>query len=177
MKIIENIGAPSKEMEELFHERTRYHQSLVRHNLLIMEGYLNLRKEQLVSMADHHDISKYANPERIGYIWMNWMFYCKKNNIYFHETKAIKDIVRHSHLHHIKHNSHHPESHLATEDMTSLNLVEMVCDWTAMSQELGINQGSCIEWARENIDKKWNFSNNKKELIFAIIKELDKRSS
>ena len=43
--------------------------------------------------------------------------------------------------------------------MSSLDLVEMVCDWTAMSQEY--KQGSCIGYVKENIDK-WGFSEAKK---------------
>ena len=39
--------------------------------------------------------------------------------------------------------------------MSILDLVEMVCDWTAMSQEY--KQGSCLNYVKSNINQ-WGFS-------------------
>ena len=47
--------------------------------------------------------------------------------------------------------------------MSTLDLVEMVSDWTAMSQEY--KQKSCVGYVKEHIDD-WGFSEEKKKLIF-----------
>ena len=51
-------------------------------------------------------------------------------------------------------------------------MVEMVCDWTAMSQEYG--EKSCRKWVTENIDKKFKFSEERKKEIWEVIEYLDK---
>ena len=58
--------------------------------------------------------------------------------------------------------------------MTTLDVVEMVADWMAMSQEYG---SICEDFAKNNIgpEKRWNFSPAKQELIYEIIQEMEKR--
>ena len=56
--------------------------------------------------------------------------------------------------------------------MSTLDLVEMVSDWTAMSQEY--KQKSCVGYVKEHIDD-WGFSEEKKKLIFQYINEIDSR--
>ena len=175
MIVTDNIYTPSKRIEEIFVERTGHHQRLIKRNLLLMTGYLNLSETSLLNIAINHDESKLKEPERIAYIWMNWVFYCRNNNIRFDLSDDIKTIIAQGHLHHITNNLHHPESHQNINHMTNLNIVEMVCDWTAISQELSINNGSCLSWATKEIDKKWQFSDEMKIFIFSTIHELDKR--
>jgi len=175
MIVTDDIHTPSKEIEKIFVERTRYHQRLIKRNLLLMTRYLNLSKKSLLNIAINHDESKFKEPERIAYIWMNWVFYCKDNNIHFYLSNDIKAIIEQGHLHHITNNLHHPESHQNINNMSELNIVEMICDWTAINEELSINNGSCLSWATKEIDKKWQFSDEMKIFIFSTIHELDKR--
>lgn len=71
---------------------------------------------------------------------------------------------------HVKSNPHHPEywdSNLTyatyhSEDhptdgskMSDMAIMEMCCDWCAMSKELG---GSPFDWFEENVGKKWSFT-------------------
>ena len=140
-----------------------------------MKGFLNLSKNLLLSTAKNHDESKFKEPERKAYILMNWDFYCKKKKIKFDLSKDIETIIKIGHLHHITHNLHHPEAHKNINTMSTLHIVEMVCDWTAISEELSVSEGSCLPWATREIDKKWQFSLEMKTFIFSVIHELDWR--
>jgi hypothetical protein len=163
-------------MEQLFVERTQLHQTWVQKNLLLMTGYLDLPFAVLDEAAAQHDQSKFNEPERTAYIWLTWLYHCKNNDIPFDYPCGVEAIVLHGWQHHIRSNSHHPEAHASPDNMSDLEIVEMVCDWTAISQELNLNGGSCMPWARLHIDKKWRFSSARKDLIFATIRELDKRN-
>jgi len=175
MIVVNDIYHPSNQIEKIFIKRTRYHQFLIKRNLLLMTGYLNFSKQSLLTIADNHDESKLKEPERTAYIWMNWAFYCKSHNISFHLSDDTKTIVEQGHLHHITTNLHHPESHQNMNHMSHLNIVEMICDWTAISEELSIDNGSSLLWATKEIDKKWQFSDEMKAFIFSTINELDRR--
>jgi hypothetical protein len=164
-----------KYIEKNFVERTRYHQYLVKKNLLLMTGYFNLSKKTLLNTAIQHDESKFKEPERTAYMWMNWGFYCKKNHIDFPFSNDIKNVIALGHQHHISNNLHHPEAHQNINHMRIIDIVEMVCDWTAISEELGVKHGSCLGWVRHEIDKKWQFSTEMKDFIFTTIHELNKR--
>ena len=165
-----------KEMNAVFERRTKLHIALVRNNLLKMERYLGLDIALLKERANEHDASKFNVPERISYLWMTWTYYCKQHGKPFDCTESIKNIIYEGWQHHIHHNRHHPEAHADLNAMTVLDIVEMVCDWTAISQEMGMNNGSCLRWAYEHVDKKWSFSNEKKVLIFSTIEALDERN-
>lgn len=54
-------------------------------------------------------------------------------------------------------------------DMTDVDIAEMIADWEAMSQELG---GNTKEWADKNIGR-WNFNKHQKELIYKLISTLE----
>lgn len=159
-------------MITLFIKRMQFHQSLVRKYLLLMEGYLNLSKSLLLDVAEQHDQSKFEEPERTGYIWITWMYYCKSQNISFQYPIHVKESVFSAWNHHVINNRHHPEFHENPNLMLNLDMVEMVCDWMAVSHE---NKTNCMNWALENLDKKWSFSKSTKEIIFSTIKELEKR--
>ncbi len=172
----DNLLKPSKEMETIFIQRTKKHISLVKKNLLMMEEYLNIKLILLKERAAVHDNSKFYDPERLSYIWMTWKYYCKNNTISFVYPEGVEKIVRSGWLHHIHNNLHHPEGHLNPNSMSELDIVEMVCDWTAISQEMGSIGSSCRKWAFMNIDRKWCFSKSTKNLIFKTIKMLDFRN-
>ena len=66
--------------------------------------------------------------------------------------------VRRAVHHHVTTNRHHPEFHADPNDMTEVDLIEMVCDWTAMAQEFGqdggvteIDSGSVHQWCEAEI--------------------------
>ncbi|EGG20513.1 hypothetical protein DFA_00374 [Cavenderia fasciculata] len=162
-------------MIEFFKQRTKYHIELVTRNMMLMQGYGGLSVEELKNRAIIHDQSKYEEPELSGYIQLTWFHRCKNLNIPFqYANKSIETMVRDACHHHLHSNRHHPESHNHPNEMNVLDIVEMVSDWSAISQEL--NQGSCITYVKEN-HSKWSFNNEKLDFIFETIKEFDKRLS
>lgn len=168
--VIDQINI-TEEMERLFIARLNLHRDLVRNNLILMAGYSNLSFELLFDRAEQHDISKFKHPERIAYLYITWKYH---HNISSY-PESINKQIEHGWLHHIQNNRHHPEAHQNINKMTELDIVEMVCDWTAIAQENDGNNSSCMSWAMENIDKKWCFSSVLKSHIFAAIYELDMR--
>jgi hypothetical protein len=176
MKTEHHIHQISNEMEKIFIARAKLHRLLVKKNLLMMQGYLDLSPEVLIKRAQSHDLSKYKTSERLAYTWMTWMYYCKNHGIAFEYPTGVEKIVQQGWQHHITHNAHHPEAHDDPNNMSNLDIVEMVCDWTAISQENDSDNASCFSWASANIDKKWNFSAAQKNFIFATIHELDRRN-
>ncbi|EAS02911.1 hypothetical protein TTHERM_00492640 (macronuclear) [Tetrahymena thermophila SB210] len=162
----------TEEMVNYFNIRTAEHINRVKNNMILMEGYQNLDIQSLIKRGEIHDQSKLAEPERQGYIWLTWWHYCKKQGINFDYPEGAQDLVQLSVDHHLKSNLHHPECHQKSNDMSWLDIVEMVCDWTAMSQEY--NQGSCLSYVQQNI-QKWHFNEQKTKDIFDTISEIDKR--
>ncbi|EGC28246.1 hypothetical protein DICPUDRAFT_85639 [Dictyostelium purpureum] len=138
----------------------------------LMEGYCNLSKKELKERGDLHDASKYEPPEIEPYIWLTWYHHCKHCNIDFKYPDGVEKLVKEGCDHHLHCNRHHPESHSDPNEMSVLDIVEMVCDWSAISQEL--NQGSCINYVKQHISK-WSFSNEKLNFIFKTITEFDNR--
>ena len=170
------LPQPSQTMRQLFEQRTKLHQNLVHQNLVRMAGYNDLPWDLLNAIGLKHDQSKFTEPERTAYTWQTWWYHCKNNGISFAYPPEIEELVLYGWRHHIRTNTHHPEAHLRPEDMTILDLVEMVCDWTAISQEQNLNGGSCMPWAKAHMAKKWRFSASHQKLIENIIHELDLRN-
>jgi len=140
-----------------------------------MNGYLNTSHQVLAQRAQAHDLSKRSPLESRAYTYLDWRFYCQAQQLSINYPTAIEQAINQGWQQHLHNNRHHPEFHLDCNQMSMLDLIEMVCDWTAISQELQQGNGSCKNWAKENIDKKWKFNERTKQLIFTIIDELDKR--
>jgi Family of unknown function (DUF5662) len=77
--------------------------------------------------------------------------------------------------HHVPVNRHHPEFHADPNDMSDVDLIEMVCDWTAMSQEFGQDGGSARGWADKTIGKRVAFDEDRRLFVYQMIEELDRR--
>jgi len=170
--MISESTTPTPEMVKNYETRTAKHIGLVAKNLQkLAKGRDN--SEELLSRAESHDKSKYGKEERLPYIWLTEFHRCKNSGIDFKYPPGIQEQVRKATWHHISTNTHHPEAHKSPSAMRELDLIEMVCDWTAMSQELGQNNGSAKEWADKNVGTKWEFTPEQKEIIYSTIEELD----
>lgn len=80
------------------------------------------------------------------------------------ERKAIE--------HHWKSNRHHPEYFDNSDDMTELDIIEMVCDWAARSEQYGTN---LIDFVKERQHNRFKFSAelyNKIEMYCELIVKL-----
>ena len=76
--------------------------------------------------------------------------------------------------HHVSHNRHHPEFHDDPNEMTDVDLIEMVCDWTAMSEEFGQDGGSARGWAMKTIGERVAFNDENTRFVFEVIEQLDR---
>lgn len=170
---------PKQEMINFYEKRTNDHIDRVRKNLVKMEGYRGLSLDHLKDRGDRHDISKFSKIEKIPYVWLSWFYKCKKENIPFKYPSGVEEKVNSASEIHVRSNRHHPEAHEdihGIDGMSLMDIVEMVCDWTAMSQEYGQDGGSSKGWADKNVGSKWKFNEGNTDLIYDVIKELDKRN-
>lgn len=169
----------TKEMIDYFYTRTKYHIQLVIDNATKLYTIDGNKYQGLMIQTKFHDQSKYSSKERIPYIVLTYQKYCEANNIPFEVDEKIKNQIKNATFHHIKNNRHHPAFHdlkykktstIANgEDMLDLDLYEMVCDWFAMSQELG---NDVEEYAKEVVGTKYLFSKRQEKLIYETISNL-----
>ena len=160
-------------MIDRFVRRTRRHIELVGANLAQLAGYVGLRHAELDARAREHDLSKFDERERLGYVWLTWIYHCKEQGRPFEPSPQISDTVARALDTHRRRNAHHPEAHRSPDTMSVLDLVEMVCDWTAIAQENGGR--SARPWASVNISR-WPFSRAARDFVFVTIDELDRRN-
>lgn len=161
------LPQPTDEMIANFEKRTRKHIKFVADNLYKIYCKTNeYDGDELLYRADIHDDSKYGVVERIPYIWLTEFHRCRNNNIPFKYPPGVEAAVQDATRHHILSNRHHPEYHADPTDMSDIDIIEMVCDWGAMSRELG---DSLVGWADKNVGTKWEFSEPQVELIYKII--------
>lgn len=185
----------TEEMAIFSHRRTLKHQTYVFNNLKVLSQQnlkeclfldetflckkeLEKLKEQLIKRGQNHDKSKFIDPEREAYVYINWKHHMekdlKKESTYSDEIREKIDNAIH---HHWKVNSHHPEFHyfkdgntlednkekikLSLKNMSNLDLLEMLADWMTVSQEY---KTDCKEFVRNNIgdDKRWPFPEEQK---------------
>lgn len=151
----------------------------------LSEDQFNDFSNKLIQRAEQHDLSKYLEPEKIAYIYLNWKFDQEKiHKMEYNYPDRIQEIVNQAIQHHYQHNSHHSEFHCYKEDgtqednkekikellknMSNLDLLEMVADWMAVSQEYGTK---CTDFAKATIgdDKAKPFSEEQKTKIFKLI--------
>jgi len=173
-----------KEMENYYIKRTNKHINLV-------NKYCNkLNNNGLSKRGKLHDYSKLYNiDEYTPYILITWKYYCRDNNIKFELPQHINDIMDQASEHHILNNPHHPEYHqeikqnlinknnrddipdqtIDATKMDFLSILEMCCDWCAMSEE---RKNSPFEWADKVINKRWKFTDEQINLIYNTLNKL-----
>jgi hypothetical protein len=144
---------------------------------------------ELIERAEKHDQSKYKDPEVDPYIYTTWKYKCKDDGVDFECPKEMEEKMTEATEHHVKNNRHHPEFHcdktenLINENdrdkppeemidatkMEDLDIAEMVADWCAVSKERGNSPKS---WADSNVNVRWKFTADQKELIYHLIDEV-----
>ena len=159
---------PSAEMIEFFERRTMEHVERVRRCLRIM-AKATAYGDELIARARDHDASKFGPEERVPYIWLTEFHRCRWRGELFEYPDGIEEKVAQAIEHHLKSNRHHPEFHADPNDMTDVDLIEMVCDWTAMAQEFDQDGGSARGWADKTIGHRIPFNTKKRQFIYQII--------
>lgn len=198
------IITPPAELFAYFKKRTLAHIEKVAINLYKFGTYYKNRFEIFDERAAFHDKSKFEKPESPGFVWLNSYYWLQKKQSNIEYTKNVDkqiDIIfeylkaNHYHdldrsalkiqlkkqleislKHHYKHNRHHPEFHKNLNTMIRLDMIEMVCDWTAIAQELGQDNGSARGWADKVIPARFGFSDEQIAFIYECIEFLEKNN-
>jgi branched-subunit amino acid aminotransferase/4-amino-4-deoxychorismate lyase len=165
---------PTPEMLAFYERRTNEHIERVRRCLIFLAGATDYG-EELIERAKAHDVSKFGDEERIPYVWLTEYHRCKRSGEAFDYPEGMTDQVKRAIRHHVTTNRHHPEFHADPNDMSEVDLIEMVCDWTAMAQEFGQDGGSARGWADKTIGNRVAFNANKRRFIYQMIDELDRQ--
>jgi hypothetical protein len=166
------IQSPTPEMTEFFVSRTKYHISLVQTHMVNLTKILPYGKE-LIERGKRHDESKWSEEEMIPYIWLTHFHKCKRDGHSLVYPPGVEKAIKLAITHHVTHNRHHHEFHQNPNNMTEIDLIEMVCDWTAMSQELNQDNHSAKGWADKVVGKKIILNNEKSIFLYNTITLLD----
>lgn len=169
-----NRTDPTPEMIAFYERRTHEHIERVRRCLLLLAEVTDYG-EELIERAKVHDASKFGPQERIPYIWLTEYHRCRRNGESFEYPEGIAEKVKKAIHHHVTTNRHHPEFHADPNDMSDVDLIEMVCDWTAMAQEFGQDGGSARGWADKTIGHRVAFNEDKRQFIYEMIDKLDQQ--
>jgi hypothetical protein len=165
---------PTPEMLAFYERRTNEHIERVRRCLTLLADVVG-HGEELMERAKVHDASKFGPEERIPYVWLTEYHRCRRSGEPFEYPEGVAERVTEAIRHHVTSNRHHPEFHADPNDMTEADLIEMVCDWTAMAQEFGQDGGSARGWADRTVGKRVAFNEDKRRFIYRVIEELDRR--
>jgi len=183
------IELDKKEMYDWFEKRTNKHIELVRKYCKKIADYDN-KFEGLIERGKIHDQSKFESPEYEPYVYISWKYKCKDDGEEFEAPENMEDRMDEATEHHVnnKSNKHHPESHseqkgcinkkdrdkppenaIDATKMSDLDIGEMMADWLSMSEEKGT---SPKKWADDNVDKRWKFTKEHKDLIYELIENI-----
>lgn len=165
---------PTPEMLAFYERRTNQHIQRVRRCLTLLAGITDYG-EELLERARVHDASKFGPEERIPYVWLTEYHRCRRNGEPFAYPEGMEERVKRAIRHHVSSNRHHPEFHADPNDMSEVDLIEMVCDWTAMAQEFREEGGSARGWADKVIGKRVAFNAEKRRFIYQMIESLDRQ--
>lgn len=165
---------PADEMVEFYEQRTREHIQRVARNLRLLAEVTD-HHDELIERAKAHDASKFTPEEKIPYVWLTQFHRCRRAGKAFAYPPGIEEQVQRAVRHHVTSNRHHPEYHPVPDAMTEVDLMEMVCDWTAMAQEFGQDGGSARGWADKTIGVRVHFNAANTQFIYRIIKMLDQQ--
>jgi len=163
---------PTPEMIAFYESRTNEHIERVRKCLAVMATVTSYGDE-LHERAKVHDASKFGPHERLPYIWLTEFHRCRRSGEPFTYPDGMEDRVRAAIDHHMTSNRHHPDYHRDPNEMSEVDLIEMVCDWTAMSQEFDQDGGSARGWADKTIGNRVHFDDAKRRFIYEMIDLLD----
>lgn len=163
---------PTREMVAFYEARTKEHIGRVRNCLLAM-AFATEYGAELRQRASVHDASKFGLEERVPYIWLTEFHRCRRAGEAFFYPDGMEERVRIAINHHVTTNRHHPEFHPDPNEMTDVDLIEMVCDWTAMSQEFGQDGGSARGWADRTIGRRLVLNKDRQDFVYRMIDLLD----
>ena len=161
-------------MIAFYERRTKEHIERVRRCLMFLATD-SKQRDQLVERAKVHDASKFGSEERIPYIWLTEFHRCRRSGDSFAYPGGVEELVQQAIHHHVTTNRHHPEFHGDPNEMSEIDLIEMVCDWTAMAQEFNHDGESARAWADKTVGVRIDFNQDNRRFIYQTIEELDRK--
>jgi hypothetical protein len=165
---------PTPEMLAFYERRTNEHISRVRRCLGLL-ALVTEHGDELLDRARVHDASKFGPEERIPYVWLTEHHRCRRSGEPFEYPEGVAERVERAVRHHVTTNRHHPEFHTDPNAMSDVDLIEMVCDWTAMAQEFGEAGGSARGWAERTVGTRVAFNAERRRFIYQTIEVLDRQ--
>ncbi len=162
------VDVPTPEMVRFYHQRTGRHIQAVRRHLLTLSDWYDVDKQLVLQRCENHDLTKFSISEFTPYTYLTWQKKMEAQNKSFVLGSAVQVKINAAVVHHYKHNSHHPEYFSSAEDMEFIDMMEMVADWAACSEEsgtplLGWYKDVCVK------DKRWAFSHKQLRHIRSLI--------
>jgi hypothetical protein len=143
-------------------ESTVNHINRVRELLMLMV-------EDLLERAKIHDESKLREPELS--VFAKHQDALATTTYGTKEYDELRDKVKVAIDHHYAKNRHHPEHHKnGVNDMTLLDLVEMLADWIASSER---NKNGNIRHSLEVNSKRFGLSEQMIKIMENTVKEMD----
>lgn len=153
-------------------EDTIRHKKIVLDNCFLMSKHLMSKGKielgtQLLKRGCEHDNSKFDTDEfrRLSQILKSRRCFREASmSLTVDETKAIE--------YHWQHNRHHPEYFDSYEEMTELDILEMICDWFARSIQY---ETEFLPFVKERQANRFNFGTKKFDKILKyciLIEEL-----
>jgi hypothetical protein len=196
---MEIIDVEGKDLEVAAKE-TEYYNRVVLHKFLVVTAFKTLIENPASNIVIegypayhyandakvaimHHDDSKFTDEEFYPYR-AHWNPTTRESYLYNNDEnyhKEADEAYEAATHHHITTNKHHPDYWCANgEDITGelgapremdiISIIEMICDWEAMSMEKG---GSTKAWWAENREKKMKkMGPNTVEIVDHIIEQL-----
>jgi Family of unknown function (DUF5662) len=165
---------PTSAMVAFYERRTNEHIERVRRCLELLVN-VTAYGDELRERARVNDASKFGADERVPYIWLTEYHRRRRGGEPFQYPEGVAEQVKRAVRHHVATNRHHPEFHADPNDMSDVDLIEMVCDWTAMAQEFSDDGGSARGWADKMVGTRVKFNAEKRRFVYHIIEELDRQ--
>lgn len=188
---MQNAKGITDEMSDWFWERTHKHMQLVQKYCHKLEQKMEHVGGETFTGLYHrslqHDQSKLREPEYTPYVYTTWWYKMKDTDTPYTIPEEIKTGCHEATVHHVRHNRHHPEffggwdraakiinkdnrdekaEPVIAVDMEPLDIAEMCADWCAVSTERG---NSPLDWAEDNVNKRWLFSDKQTVMIYGIL--------
>ena|SRR5687768_18534133 len=141
---------------------TRKH--IVRVQQLITDTMVNL-----LARAGTHDASKLQEPEASGYAALS----ARLEDIIYGSEEYKQALMEAKHVidHHYAHNTHHPEHwQKGIDDMSLLDILEMLCDWKAAGERT--KHGGSIEHSITYNSTHFQISPQLTAILFNTAREL-----
>lgn len=156
-----------------------YLHRLAKHVTSVIDIYKSIRYVELYDISPdistnmslysdvlNHDYSKFFIEDLIGQVWINKHY--QENLEYPSDT--IKQLADDAWTHHFSLENHHPQYwsiNGGVDKMPDYAIVHMLCDWEAMSRELG---GSTKDFLKKQMDTNKLFSGFTQDQILLMEK-------